>query len=79
MNLAHAFNYSLLFNDFLSFAPVILPILVGRVISWVNSLGTNKLNTDGRVSQTGFQRTALRPTPEMLELININFEIRPKI
>jgi len=54
-------------NDLLPFTPARLPILVGRVMSVVSLLGENKLNTDGRVSQRGFQRTPLGLTPEILE------------
>jgi hypothetical protein len=65
-------------NGFLSFTPVILPVVVGRVMSWVSLLGKNKLNTDRRVSQTGFQRTPLGLTPEILKSIIKKFEIRLK-
>jgi len=42
-------------NGFLSFTPVVLPVVVGRVMSWVSLPGTNNLNTDGRVSKQGFR------------------------
>jgi hypothetical protein len=41
-------------TEFLSHRSCYQYELVGRVMSWVSLPSTNKLNTDGGVSQTGF-------------------------